>query len=69
VEEKKMKKLLLALVASAAMLSAPAMAQDKKLKIGATTYGLNAEFMQIWSMSRCSMADMTRWSSRNSSTR
>ena len=31
------------------ILAAPAMAQDKKLKIGATTYGLNAEFMQIWS--------------------
>ena len=40
-----MKKLMLALVASAAILAAPAMAQDKKLKIGATTYGLNAEFM------------------------
>lgn len=45
-----MKKLLIGLLASAAILAAPAaMAQDKKLKIGATTYGLNAEFMQLWS--------------------
>ncbi|RIY00092.1 sugar ABC transporter substrate-binding protein [Aureimonas flava] len=41
-----MKTLLLALGLATA-LSAPAMAQEK-LKIGATVYGLNAEFMQIW---------------------
>ncbi|WP_062015026.1 substrate-binding domain-containing protein [Aureimonas sp. AU4] len=41
-----MKTLLLALGLATA-LSAPVMAQEK-LKIGATVYGLNAEFMQIW---------------------
>lgn len=44
-----MKRLLIALAATTALLAAPAMAQDKKLKIGAAPYGLNAEFMQIWS--------------------
>lgn len=44
-----MKKLMLALaVASALVAPTMAVAQDKKLKIGATVYGLNAEFMQIW---------------------
>ncbi|MBB3950146.1 substrate-binding domain-containing protein [Aureimonas jatrophae] len=41
-----MKTLLLALGLATA-LSAPVLAQEK-LKIGATVYGLNAEFMQIW---------------------
>ena len=44
-----MKKLLIALAATTALMMSPAMAQDKKLKIGAAPYGLNAEFMQIWS--------------------
>jgi putative xylitol transport system substrate-binding protein len=44
-----MKKLLIALAATTAIMMSPAMAQDKKLKIGAAPYGLNAEFMQIWS--------------------
>ncbi len=44
-----MKKLLIALAATTAILVSPAAAQDKKLKIGAAPYGLNAEFMQIWS--------------------
>lgn len=44
-----MKKLLIALAAATALLASPALAQDKKLKIGAAPYGLNAEFMQIWS--------------------
>jgi putative xylitol transport system substrate-binding protein len=48
-EENEMKKLLLGLLATAVMAASPALAADKKLKIGATTYGLNAEFMQIWS--------------------
>ncbi|WP_102959009.1 substrate-binding domain-containing protein [Mangrovicella endophytica] len=43
-----MKKLILALAMGSALVAAPAMAQDHKLKIGATVYGLNAEFMQIW---------------------
>ena len=43
-----MKKLMLALVSATALLAAPAVAQDK-LTIGAAPYGLNAEFMQIWS--------------------
>ena len=43
-----MKKLALALVAATALLAVPATAQTK-LKIGAAPYGLNAEFMQIWS--------------------
>ena len=40
------------LLASAALIGvavAPAMAQDEPLKIGAAVYGLQAEFMQIWS--------------------
>ncbi len=44
-----MRKLLIALAAATAILASPALAQDKKLKIGAAPYGLNAEFMQIWS--------------------
>ena len=44
-----MKKLLITLAATTAIMMSPAMAQDKKLKIGAAPYGLNAEFMQIWS--------------------
>lgn len=44
-----MKKILIALAAATALLASPALAQDKKLKIGAAPYGLNAEFMQIWS--------------------
>ena len=43
-----MKKLALALIAATALLAVPASAQTK-LKIGAAPYGLNAEFMQIWS--------------------
>ena len=42
-----MKKLLIALAMTTAAFTAPAMAAPK-LKIGATVYGLNAEFMQIW---------------------
>jgi len=42
-----MKKTLFAILATTA-LTMPAMAQDKP-KIGAAVYGLNAEFMQIWS--------------------
>jgi len=42
-----MKKYLIALAAATALLAAPALAMDK-LKIGAAPYGLNAEFMQIW---------------------
>ncbi|OLP46463.1 substrate-binding domain-containing protein [Rhizobium oryziradicis] len=44
-----MKKLLIALAAATALMVSPSLAQDKKLKIGAAPYGLNAEFMQIWS--------------------
>ncbi|MGG6894934.1 MULTISPECIES: substrate-binding domain-containing protein [Rhizobium] len=44
-----MKKLLIALAAATALLASPSLAQEKKLKIGAAPYGLNAEFMQIWS--------------------
>jgi putative xylitol transport system substrate-binding protein len=43
-----MKKFLLAL-AMASSLYAPSAIAQEKLKIGATVYGLNAEFMQIWS--------------------
>lgn len=43
-----MKKLLIALAAATALMATPSLAQDKKLKIGAAPYGLNAEFMQIW---------------------
>ncbi len=42
-----MKKLILALAAASA-LSAPALAQDGPIRIGAAVYGLNAEFMQLW---------------------
>ncbi len=34
--------------AMAALIAAPAAAQDDPLKIGAALYGLQAEFMQIW---------------------
>ncbi len=44
-----MKKLLIALAAASALIVTPSLAQDKKLKIGAAPYGLNAEFMQVWS--------------------
>lgn len=43
-----MKKLMIALASATALLASSAMAQEK-LKIGAAPYGLNAEFMQIWS--------------------
>ena len=43
-----MKKFLLALALGTALYAPSAMAAEK-LKIGATVYGLNAEFMQIWS--------------------
>ncbi|RYE75696.1 MAG: hypothetical protein EOP19_25620, partial [Hyphomicrobiales bacterium] len=43
-----MKKFLLALAMASALYAPSAIAQEK-LKIGATVYGLNAEFMQIWS--------------------
>ena len=43
-----MKKLIIALASATALLASSAMAQEK-LKIGAAPYGLNAEFMQIWS--------------------
>jgi putative xylitol transport system substrate-binding protein len=42
-----MKKFMLALAMASALYAPAAMAQEK-LKIGATVYGLNAEFMQIW---------------------
>ncbi|KTQ97269.1 sugar ABC transporter substrate-binding protein [Aureimonas ureilytica] len=42
-----MKKLMLAFAMASALYAPSAMAQEK-LKIGATVYGLNAEFMQIW---------------------
>ncbi|KXF75782.1 sugar ABC transporter substrate-binding protein [Paramesorhizobium deserti] len=44
-----MKKLLIALAAATALMASPTLAQDKKIKVGAAVYGLNAEFMQIWS--------------------
>lgn len=44
-----MKRHLLAIAAAASMASGAAMAQDEPLKIGAAVYGLQAEFMQIWS--------------------
>ncbi|WP_343314940.1 substrate-binding domain-containing protein [Brucella sp. BE17] len=43
-----MKKLLIALASATALFVGAAHAQEK-LKIGAAPYGLNAEFMQIWS--------------------
>ena len=42
-------KRLLATAALAGLTAAPALAQDEPLKIGAAVYGLQAEFMQIWS--------------------
>lgn len=45
-----MKKLLIALAAATTLFAGAAHAQEK-LKIGAAPYGLNAEFMQIWSES------------------
>ncbi len=43
-----MKKLVIALASATALFASSALAQEK-IKIGATPYGLNAEFMQIWS--------------------
>lgn len=43
-----MKKKILGLAAAAVMVASAAVAQDK-VKVGAAVYGLNAEFMQIWS--------------------
>jgi putative xylitol transport system substrate-binding protein len=43
----KMIKLLVALASATALLATSAAAQEK-IKIGAAPYGLNAEFMQIW---------------------
>lgn len=43
-----MKKLLIALASATALFTGAASAEEK-LKIGAAPYGLNAEFMQIWS--------------------
>jgi putative xylitol transport system substrate-binding protein len=48
VEENEMKKLLIVLASATALLASSAVAQEK-IKIGAAPYGLNAEFMQIWS--------------------
>lgn len=42
-----MKKLIMALISATALMVVPAAAKDK-LKIAAAPYGLNAEFMQIW---------------------
>lgn len=42
-----MKKLLIAFASATALLATSAAAQEK-IKIGAAPYGLNAEFMQIW---------------------
>jgi putative xylitol transport system substrate-binding protein len=47
VEENEMKKLIIALASATALLASSAAAQEK-IKIGAAPYGLNAEFMQIW---------------------
>ena len=44
-----MKKIMLALAAATTLMAAPITAQAEALKIGAAPYGLNAEFMQIWS--------------------
>ncbi|MGJ3261822.1 MAG: substrate-binding domain-containing protein [Salinarimonas sp.] len=44
-----MKRHLLAIAAAASLASGAAVAQDEPLKIGAAVYGLQAEFMQIWS--------------------
>jgi putative xylitol transport system substrate-binding protein len=43
----KMRKLLIAFASATALLATSAAAQEK-IKIGAAPYGLNAEFMQIW---------------------
>ena len=43
-----MRKLLMALATATALMASPSVAADKP-KIGAAVYGLNAEFMQIWS--------------------
>jgi len=40
---------LLATAALTGLIAGPALAQDDPLKIGAAVYGLQAEFMQIWS--------------------
>lgn len=42
-------KKLFAATALVGLMTAPAVAQDDPLKIGAAVYGLQAEFMQIWS--------------------
>ncbi|ETX30404.1 substrate-binding domain-containing protein [Roseivivax isoporae] len=44
-----MKTLAFAVAASTALAGSTALAQDDPLKIGAAVYGLNAEFMQLWS--------------------
>ncbi|WP_372424739.1 substrate-binding domain-containing protein [Salinarimonas chemoclinalis] len=44
-----MKRHLIAIAAAASLASGAASAQDEPLKIGAAVYGLQAEFMQIWS--------------------
>ena len=44
-----MKTTLLTLSAALMISAAPVMAQDTPIKVGAAVYGLNAEFMQIWS--------------------
>jgi len=42
-------KKLLGLSTALALVAAPLMAQDDPIKVGAAVYGLQAEFMQIWS--------------------
>ncbi len=44
-----MKTVILSMSAALALSAAPVVAQDAPVKIGAAVYGLNAEFMQIWS--------------------
>ena len=44
-----MRRTMMALAATTALTALPAAAQDDPLKIGAAVYGLQAEFMQIWS--------------------
>ena len=40
---------LLGLTTAMALTAAPVMAQDDPIRVGAAVYGLQAEFMQIWS--------------------
>lgn len=40
---------LLGLSTAMALMAAPVLAQDDPIKVGAAVYGLQAEFMQIWS--------------------